>query len=84
MSLSKKIEEILKDELNSDNIKTVIDIAEYLKFKESKGLWNAINEEPQEYLSQEERKDLESIKSNAEFIDQEDLLIELGISKDEL
>ena len=35
MTLDKKIEQILKDELRPENIKTIIDIAEFLKFKET-------------------------------------------------
>jgi len=35
MTLAKKIEQVLKDELKPENIKTVIEIAEFLKFKES-------------------------------------------------
>lgn len=37
MTLGKKIEEILKDELKPENIKTIIDMAEFSKFKENQG-----------------------------------------------
>lgn len=69
MTLAKRIEEILKDELNPESIKTVIDIAEFLKFKEDKIIWDTINEEEHEYISERERQDLEEIKTNGEFID---------------
>lgn len=84
MTLAKKIEQLLKDELKPENIKTVIDITEYLKFKENQSLWNKINESENEYISEEERKHIEELKSSNEFISQEDLLKELGINTDEI
>ena len=80
MTLAKKIEQLLKDELKPENIRTVIDIAEYLKFKENQIIWNKINESEKEYISEEERKHIEELKSNGEFINQDDLLKELGIN----
>ncbi|NLV89719.1 MAG: hypothetical protein GX021_10220, partial [Tissierellia bacterium] len=77
MTLAKKIEKILKDELRPENIKTVIDLAEFLKFKETQDKWNEINEREHEYITEEERLQLEEIKLKGEFIDQDDLLKEL-------
>lgn len=79
MTLAKKIREILKDELRPEDIKTVIDIAEFLKLKENKAMWKKIDEEETEYISKEEYLRIEEIKSNGEFIDQETLLKELDI-----
>ena len=84
MTLAKKIEEILKDELEPENIKTVIDMAEFLKFKENQNIWNKVNEAGNEYISEEEHLRIEEIKLSGEFITQDDLLKELGINKDEL
>lgn len=84
MTLSKKIEEVLKDELKPENIKTVIDLAEFLKFKENQNLWSKINEGENEYISEEEHLRIEEIKLNGEFVTQDDLLKELGINKDEI
>ncbi len=84
MTLAKKIEKILKDELRPENIKTVIDLAEFLKFKETQDKWNKINELEHEYITEEERLQLEEIKLKGEFIDQDDLLRELGINKNEI
>ena len=84
MTLAKKIEEILKDELKPENVKTVIDIAEFLKFKETQNIWNEINKAEHEYVLETELKHLEDIKSSGEFIDQDVLLEELGINKDEI
>lgn len=84
MTLAKKIEKILKDELRPENIKTVIDLAEFLKFKEAQDKWNEINELEHEYITEEERLHLEDIKLKGEFIDQDDLLKELGINKNEI
>jgi len=84
MTLAKKIEKILKDELRPENIKTVIDLAEFLKFKETQDKWNEINELEHEYITEEERLHLEEIKLKGEFIDQDDLLKELGINKSEI
>lgn len=84
MTLAKKIQELLKDELKPENIKTVIDMAEFLKFKENQNIWNKINESENEYISEEEYLHIEEIKVNGKFIDQDDLLNELGINKDEL
>lgn len=84
MTLAKKIEKILKDELRPENIKTVIDLAEFLKFKETQDKWNKINELEHEYITEEERLHLKDIKLKGEFIDQDDLLKELGINKNEI
>ncbi|SHI16193.1 hypothetical protein [Sporanaerobacter acetigenes] len=84
MTLAKKIEKILKDELRPENIKTVIDLAEFLKFKETQDKWDEINELEHEYITEEERLQLEESKLKGEFIDQDDLLKELGINKNEI
>ena len=79
MTLAKKIKEVLKDELRPENIKTVIDIAEFLKLKENKNIWEKIDEEETEYISKEEYLRIEEIKLNGEFINQETLLKDLDI-----
>ncbi|HCX61449.1 hypothetical protein [Sedimentibacter sp.] len=84
MTLAKKIEELLKDELEPENVKTIINIAEYLKFKETQDIWDKINESEHEYISEKELKLIEKIKSQGEFISQEELLEELGINGDEI
>jgi hypothetical protein len=84
MTLAKRIEQLLKDELKPENIKTVIDIAEYLKFKENKSIWDKINESQEEYITDEELKHIEELKANSEFISQDDLLKELEINADEI
>ena len=84
MTLAKRIEQLLKDELKPENIKTVIDIAEYLKFKENKSIWDKINESQEEYITDEELKHIEELKANSEFISQGDLLKELEINADEI
>lgn len=84
MSIAKKIEELLKDELKPENIKTIIDITEYLKFKERQNLWDKINESEKEYISEGERKHLDELKLGSQFISQEELLKELGIKDDEI
>mgnify|MGYP001149967626 CR=1 FL=1 len=80
----KKIEEILKGDLKPENIKTVIDMAEFLKFRENQNIWDKINETDVEYISDEEYLRIEEIKLNGEFIDQDSLLRELEINKDEI
>jgi hypothetical protein len=84
MTIAQKIEKVLKDELKPENIKTVIEMAEFLKFKESQKKWNEINESEHEYLTEKEQSHLEEVKAKGEFIDQDDLLKELGINKDEI
>jgi len=84
MTLAKKIEQALQDELKQENIKTVIEIAEFLKFKETQQQWNKINESEPEYITEKERANLNNLKSNGEFIEQRDLLNELGIHEDEI
>ncbi len=84
MTLAKKIEQILKDELQPEDIKTVIDMAEFLKFKENQNKWSKINESDYEYITEGERLHIEEIKSKGEFIDQDNLLKELGINQDEV
>lgn len=59
-------------------------MAEFLKFKEAQDKWNEINELEHEYITEEERLHLEDIKLKGEFIDQDDLLKELGINKNEI
>ena len=70
--------------MKPENIKTVIDIAEYLKFKEKQSIWDKINESQEEYITDEELKHIEVLKANSEFISQDDLLKELGINADEI
>lgn len=84
MTLAKKIEKILKGELKPEDIKTVIDMAEYLKFKENQKKWDKINEIEPEYLTGEEQSHIEEIKAKGEFVDQDEVLKELGINKDEI
>ena len=84
MSLAKKIEKVLKDELTPEDVKTVIDIAEFLIMKRDKFLWNQINESEPEYISEEENRQLEEIKANSEFVNQDQALKELGINKDDI
>lgn len=84
MTLAKKIEEILKDELRPENIKTVIDIAEFLKLKENQSMWGKIDEADAEYTSKEEYLRIEEIKLNGEFINQDTLLKELDIDEYEV
>lgn len=84
MTLAQKIEQVLKDELRQENIKTVIDLAEFLKYKEAQQAWGKINESEAEYLTDSERVKFEELKGKGEFIDQEELLKELGIHDDEL
>lgn len=57
-------------------------MAEFLKFKENQNVWSKINEEENEYISEEEHLSIEEIKLNGEFITQEDLLKELGLTID--
>ena len=84
MTLAKKIEEILKDELRPENIKTVVDIAEFLKLKENQSMWGKIDEADAEYISKEEYLRIEEIKLNGEFINQDTLLKELDIDEYEV
>ncbi|ADY55389.1 hypothetical protein Sgly_1061 [Syntrophobotulus glycolicus DSM 8271] len=84
MTLSKKIEQALQDELKQENIKTVIEIAEFLKFKETQQQWNKINESEPKYITETERAKLNDLKSKGEFVEQRDLLDELGIHEDEI
>ena len=84
MTLAKRIEQLLKDELKPENIKTVIEIAEYLKFKGNQSIWDKINESQEEYITDEENKHIEELKADSEFISQDDLLKELEINADEI
>ncbi|MDD2397886.1 MAG: hypothetical protein PHN25_06080 [Tissierellia bacterium] len=61
----------------------MIDLTEYLKFKERQSIWCKINESEKEYISKDERK-LDELKSSSEFISQEELLKELNIKDDEI
>lgn len=84
MTLAQKIEQVLRDELKPESIKTVIEMAEFLKSKESQKMWNEINEYEPEYITEEQQTHLEEVKAKGEFIDQDDLLKELGIDKDDI
>lgn len=84
MSFAQKIEEVLKDELKPENIKTVIEMAEFLKFKENQKKWCQINESEHEYITDDEKAYLNKVKSNGVFVSQDQLLKELGINKDEV
>lgn len=84
MTLAQKIEQALQDELKQENIKTVIEIAEFLKFKETQQQWNNINESEPEYITELERTNFNDFKSKGEFIEQSDLLNKLGINEDEI
>lgn len=81
MTLAKKIEELLKDELEPENIKTIIDMAEFLKMKEKQNIWRKIDEADTEYISKEEYLRIEEIKLNGEFINQDTVLKELDIDE---
>ncbi len=84
MSLARKIEEVLKNELKPESIRTVIEMAEFLKYKENQKLWSKINESEHEYITDEEQSYHDKIKTTGEFISQEELLKELGINQDEI
>ena len=84
MTLARKIEQVLKDELKPENIRTVVELTEFLKFKESQKKWSEIKEAESEYLTEDQKSRLEEIKTKGEFIDQDELLKELGLNKDEL
>ena len=84
MTLENKIKQILKDELKPENIRIIIHMIEFLKFKESENIWSEINNSEHEYILEEETKRLEEIKLSGEFISQENLLKELGISQDKI
>ena len=83
MTLAQKIEQILKDELKPENIKTIIDLAEFLTVRESQKKWDEINESEHEFITAEEQAHLDEVKAKGQFIDQDELLQELGINKDE-
>ncbi|MCX7922106.1 MAG: hypothetical protein N3B21_08870 [Clostridia bacterium] len=70
----------IKNELKQQRIKTVIEMAEFLKFKESQKKWNEINESGTEYITVEEQTQLKEVKVNGEFIDRDDLLKEFRIA----
>ena len=80
MTLAQKLEQVLKGELKPENIKTVIDLAEFLKDRESQNKWNEINESEHEFIRAEEQSYLEEVKANGQFIDQDELLKELVIN----
>lgn len=84
MTLAKKIQKLLKDELSLENIQTVVDMAEFLKFKENQETWNKIDQSEKEYVSKEEHSRIEEIKLNGEFFDENDVLSELGINRNGL
>ena len=84
MTLAKKLEEVLKRNLKSENIKTVVDLVEFLKYKEDQIRWHQINESEHEYITEEEENDIDKAKYEGEYISEEDLLKELGINKDEV
>ena len=84
MTLAQKIERILKGELKPENIKTIIDLAKFLKVRENQKKWDEINESEHEFITAEEQSQLEEVKAKGQFIDQDELLQELGINKDEI
>ncbi len=84
MTLAKKMEDVLKGELKPEDVKTLIDLAEFLKFKEDQNKWKKINEAENEYISEEESLSIEKAKLEGEFINQNILLQELGISENEI
>lgn len=84
MTLAQKIEQILKDELKPENIKTLVDLAEFLKVRESQKKWDEINESEHEFITAEEQSQLDEVKAKGQFIDQDELLQELGINQDEI
>jgi len=84
MTLAQKIEQILKDELKPENIKTIIDLAEIFKVRESQNKWDEINESEHEFITAEEQSHLEEVKEKGQFIDQDEVLRELGINQDEI
>jgi hypothetical protein len=84
MTLAQKIAQLLKDELRPENVRTVIELAEFLQFKESQKRWNEINETASDYITEAEKSRLDEVKTEGEFISQDELLKELGISKDEI
>lgn len=84
MTLEKKIEQVLRNELKPENIRTIIHMTEFLKLKEDQNMWDEINKEKHGYISEDEVQRLEDIKLNGEFISQDDLLKELGINQDEI
>ncbi|MHB8126097.1 MAG: hypothetical protein ACYDEJ_10730 [Desulfitobacteriaceae bacterium] len=57
---------------------------EFLKVKESQKKWDEINESEHELITAEEQAHLEEVKIKGEFIDQDELLQELGINKNEI
>jgi hypothetical protein len=84
MTLAKKIEKVLKNELKKEDIKTVIDLAIFLKFKNRQSIWDKINEAEPEYITEKENLIIKEIMEKDDIINQDDLLQELGIKKDEL
>ncbi|MEM5818670.1 MAG: hypothetical protein AAGU16_12510 [Desulfitobacterium hafniense] len=84
MTLAQKIEQVLKDELKPENIKKIIDLAEFLKVKENQKKWDEINESEHEYITVEEQTHIDEVKVKGQFVDQDEVLQELGISKDEI
>lgn len=84
MTLARKIEQILKNELKPENIRTVIELTEFLKFKEAQKRWSEINEAESEHLTEDEKSRLEEVKAKGEFVEQDVLLKELGLNKDEI
>ena len=84
MSLARKIEEVLKNELKPESIRTVIEMAEFLKYKENQKLWLKINESEHEYITDDEQSYQDKIKTTGEVLSQEELLKELGINQDEI
>lgn len=84
MTLAQKIEQILKDELKPENIKTLVDLAEFLKVRESQKKWDEINESEHEFITAEEQSQLDEVKAKGQFIEQDELLQELGINQDEI
>ncbi|OEH84686.1 hypothetical protein BHU72_07555 [Desulfuribacillus stibiiarsenatis] len=84
MTLAKKIENILKDELKPEDVKTIVDMAEFLKYKSSLAKWDKINESEPEYITEDEKNEIDKKKASGDYVSQKQLLKELGISEDEI
>ena len=64
--------------------RTTVGLAEFLKDRESRKKWDEINESEHEFITAEEQSHLDEVKAKGQFIDQDELLQELGITKDEI
>lgn len=54
-----------------ESIRTIIELTEFMKFKESQKRWSEINEAESEYLTADKKHRLEEIKTTGEFVDQQ-------------